>query len=287
MLASKATDLSALKYPLFASYKLDGVRAFISEGNVWSRKFKPIPNKYVQEKFSKLPSNLDGELILGDPTAKDCYRKTMSAVMSHDDEAGKEVEFYVFDKVLDRTFSERYNIVKVECGCKVGVVVVEQKMIYSVEELLAFEEFALEQGHEGIMVRSIDGIYKHGRSTVREGWLLKVKRFEDSEAVVLGSMEFQHNTNEAFKDELGHTKRSTAKAGKVGAGMLGKLLVRDCKTGVEFEIGTGFDFEERKSLWDERESLVGRIAKYKHFPSGSKDRPRFPVFLGWRNPIDR
>jgi DNA ligase-1 len=158
---------------------------------------------------------------------------------------------------------------------------VSQRGIKDAEDLLMFEEKALELGFEGVMVRDPHGPYKHGRSTEREGWLLKLKQFADSEASVLDTMAFQHNANEATKNELGHTKRSTAKAGMVDLPKLGKLMVRDLKTGVEFEVGTGFTMEEREELWKVRNKLVGRILKYKYFPTGGKDKPRFPIFLGW------
>jgi hypothetical protein len=39
-------------------------------------------------------------------------------------------------------------------------------------------------------------------------------------------------------------------------------------------------------LWREAgprgELLNGRVVKFKYFPTGSKEAPRFPVFLGWR-----
>ena len=291
MLAGRIKDVSTLKYPVLASMKLDGIRAFVYQGTLMSRKFKPIPNKYVQELFGGLPEGFDGELILGEPTAPDCMRKTTSAVMSDSHETGKDVTFYVFDRmgneygfntritqVLDYVNKFHYPQVMPVC----------QYVIENTEELLALESKALAAGHEGLMVRSPNGPYKHGRSTEREGILLKLKRFEDSEALVIGYEELQHNGNEATKDELGHTKRSTSKDGKVGLGTFGKFIARDCKTGVEFDCGTGKGLtkELRASLWSERNTLVGRTMKYKYFPTGSKDRPRFPIWLGWRDPRD-
>ena len=69
---------------------------------------------------------------------------------------------------------------------------------------------------------------------------------------------------------------------------LGKFVVRDCKSGVEFECGTGQGLtkELRVELWKDRANLVGKFIKYKFVPSGSKDRPRFPVWLGFRDKID-
>lgn len=157
-------------------------------------------------------------------------------------------------------------------------------------------------GYEGAILRKPGSPYKHGRSTVKEGYLLKLKRFVDGEARVIGVTELMHNGNEATVNELGRTARSHSKAGMVPTGTMGTLIVRDVKTGVEFEIGTGFTAEERASFWpsvirvigktnDNRDifdagPLTGRLAKYKHFLVGTKDKPRHPVFIGWRDRRD-
>jgi DNA ligase-1 len=324
MLAGKVSDVNNLHYPVLASMKLDGIRAFVHRGKLMSRKFKLIPNRYVQELFGGLPGGLDGELIYGEPTAPDCMRVTTSAVMSDDHETGKDVVFHVFDCIpqpvgpTDFYMGTRYTTQPgFQCrfhsiharltkilgesegtswvgGKRIGahswgqVHLVNQMVIQTPEQLLDLEATALAAGYEGLMVRDPDGPYKHGRSTEREGILLKLKRFEDSEALVIGYEELLHNSNEATKDELGHTKRSTAKDGKVGLGTFGKFLARDCKTGVEFDCGTGKGLTKalRAELWTTRDTLIGRIIKYKFFPSGGKDKPRFPIWLGWRDPRD-
>ena len=289
MLAGKVTDVNKLKYPLLASIKLDGVRAFIRNGVVMSRKYKPIPNVFVQELFHNLPDGTDGELILGDPAAKDCYRKTTSATMGRDNPKGKNVTYHVFDKITkepDTPFNVRLAMLEVGMEGKHNVKMVKQELVYSADFLLELETRALAAGHEGLMIRGIKSPYKHGRSTEREGWLLKLKRFVDSEAVVTSYVPFMHNENEAMTDELRHTKRSTAKDGKVALEMLGKLIGHDVKNGMEVECGTGFTHQERNELWATKSTLVGKIFKYKFFPTGGKDKPRFPVFIGWRDPID-
>jgi DNA ligase-1 len=285
MLAGKVSDVNKLRYPVLASNKLDGVRAFIHNGAVFSRNFKPIPNVHVQKLFASLPAGTDGELILGEPTAPDAYRKTVSAVMCSENPEGANVVFHVFDIMEEATpFWQRHH----HLHDAVQVNIVKNWMVKSPEALLEMESEALKAGYEGLMVRDPNGPYKHGRSTEKEGWLLKLKRFEDSEAVVYGYVPLMHNDNEAMEDELGHTKRSTAKAGLVAQEMLGKFLVKDIKTGVEFECGTGLGLtqELRRQLWNERDTLAGRIIKYKFFPSGGKDKPRFPIWLGWRSPLD-
>ena len=70
-------DLCKLKYPVYVSPKLDGVRAVITNDGVYSRSGKLIPNEYTQQLFKQF-IGLDGELIVDNPTASDVYRKTVS-----------------------------------------------------------------------------------------------------------------------------------------------------------------------------------------------------------------
>ena len=293
MLAGKVSDVNALKYPVLASQKLDGVRATVQGGKLMSRSLKPIPNRYVQEMFAWLPEGIDGELILGDPTAKDAYRQTVSVVMS-DDKPADDIRLHVFDRFGDLPFSERLKAAISPINIEImqnsarqwHAVPVQHVLIKNAEELIALEAAWLAEGHEGVMVRDPAGPYKQGRSSEREGYLLKLKQFVDSDAEVLSAFELEHNENKAKTNALGRTERSTAKAGKVLSGLMGGLNVRDCVTGVEFAIGTGFDANDRKVLWEQRDTLPGKLLKYKFFPSGSKDKPRHPVFLDWRSKED-
>jgi DNA ligase-1 len=291
MLAGTLKDVSLLRFPLLASQKLDGIRATVQGGRLLSRTLKPIPNVNAQGLFRGLAEGLDGELIVGDPFAPDAFRKTTSLVMSDDKPLeffNEPLRYHVFDK-----FSNGLTFVQRLAEATLGVIrfnssqvqVVPHLAVHAVSELDVMEAALLCKGAEGVMLRLPSGPYKEGRSTEREGYLIKVKRFEDSEAEVLEAHEEQENTNEATTNELGRTKRSSAKAGKVGKGILGVLTGRDLKTGVEFNM-SGFTLQQKIELWAEREALVGRIAKYKFFPSGGKDKPRHPIFLGWRSKED-
>jgi DNA ligase-1 len=277
MLAGKVEG--AVRFPVLASAKLDGVRCIIIDGVAMSRSLKPIPNAYVQKKIGlKKYNGLDGELIVGPPGAPDAYRKTVSAVMSEDGEPN--FTFRIFDNYLvSGGFSDRFETLYKHEGAHVTVV--KHRLIQDSEELDAYEAKMLEQGMEGVMIRDPRGPYKFGRSSTREGYLLKLKRFEDSEAEIIGVEELMHNANEAKTNALGHTERSSHKANLVGMGVMGALNVRDLKTGVEFSIGTGFDAKDRAAKWK-----LGTIVKYKFFAGGSKDRPRFPVYVGIRDKRD-
>lgn len=293
MLAAPAdeSELRAMRFPVLASAKLDGVRATCIRRDgkplLVSRKLIAIPNPYVQAMFGREEYvGLDGELCVGNWTDKNLMQQTTSGTMREYGEPDT-VSWAVFDKWDIRdVYGKRAAVAKSMCRPEQKVIWLSQHLIRNYDELLAQEEAYLAAGYEGLIIRSPQGPYKFGRSTVKQGWLLKMKRFTDGEAIVLGAIEQMTNNNEATTDNTGHTKRSSHAAGKSAAGVLGALTVRDVKTGVQFEVGTGFTYEQRANLWKGHHLLVGKLVKYKHFPIGVVDKPRHPVFLGFRDKRD-
>jgi DNA ligase-1 len=292
MLAA-AANLKKIQYPVMGFPKIDGIRAVIHRKQALSRKLIALPNQFIQGFFNHHHfQGLDGELVVGSPNDPLCIKHSTSGVMSRGGEP--DFTFYVFDK-WDSPYS-RYVQRLDSAAVQVREIAAERvrllsgRRIDNEDDLLAFESEQLDLGYEGIILRSPGGAYKHGRSTVREGGLLKLKRFQDSEARVLEVIEEQFNGNEAQKDNLGRTKRSSAKAGKVGKGRAGALRVKDLRIGVVFEVGTGMtdaDKEEWWAWWNLPESQRGRrIVKYKFFAVGMQERPRHPVYITWRHPVD-
>ena len=280
MLATDA-DLEKLRFPLLASAKLDGIRAIVRDGVVWSRSNKPIPNKHVQTLFKPF-EHFDGELIVGDPTSKTVYRDTVSGVMSEDGEPA--VRLFVFDHVEHQTEKYMARSLRVVRHKVPMIVTHEQVHIASLDKLLLLEERMLNQGYEGLILRDPEAPYKQGRSTVKEGYLLKLKRMATDEAEIIGFIEEMTNLNVATISETGHTKRSSHKANKVGKGRLGALQVR--WGDVEFEIGTGFCDAEKEAIWLNQDKYLGKLVSFNHFPIGAYDKPRHPSYKGLRSPID-
>jgi len=284
--ALTADDIQSLVYPMVATPKLDGIRCLIVDGGALSRKFKQIPNVFIRETLKGLPDGLDGELIVGN-NFQDCS----SGIMSRGGEP--DFVYWVFDyvkKSLDKYYSDRL-IDLAECVDELKhprVKFVQVKLVHSYEDLVTYEDAALAAGYEGVILRTMHSPYKCGRSTVKQGWLLKIKRFVDAEAQIIGFEEMMHNENELEQDELGHAKRSSAKAGKVPAGTLGKFLVRDQKTGIEFAVGTGkgLTHDLRRQIWNTRALYLGKLIKYKYQPHGVKEAPRTPIWLGFRDRDD-
>jgi len=277
-------QLNSLRYPVIASPKLDGVRATFVDGQLLTRSLKTIPNRQIQLLF-KSDNPLDGELIAGDPTDKECFRNTMKVVSAFDANT-KDVRFHVFDIVYEGSFKSRLHAALACTEDNELFLPVQHLLVEDERELLMFEDACLGAGYEGVMLRDPEGKYKYGRSTVREGALLKLKRKSTSEAVVLGFEEQMHNANLLKINALGYAERSSHQENKIPMNTLGALQVKDLKTGVEFNVGTGFTMQERNGIWKERNAFLGKTISYEFLPVGVKDKPRHPAFIGWRMEAD-
>lgn len=294
MLASPAKDI---KFPVYASPKIDGIRAYTNNG-LYSRSGKLIPNKYAQDLLRISAVNgLDGELCVGPPNYPNLMQVTTSGMMTA--EGRPNFTYWVFDiwskptmpfeqrlRTLNREAVINYEWVLRLIDAKI-IQFLPQELIHNMDELTQYETDHLAIGYEGIMIRDPNSPYKYGRSTAREGYLLKVKRWEDSEAIILDFKEFMHNANPLERGNFGEAKRSHHQENKVPMDTLGSLVCQDVKTAQLVDIGTGFDQITRKLIWDAREAFKGKIVKYKHFAqAGVKDAPRFPVFIGFRDERD-
>lgn len=292
MLAASLENIDSIKFPVYVTPKLDGIRCLKIDGNIVSRTFKPIRNAELAAAVKDLlPDGSDGELIMGGT-----FQNTTSMVMSADKMIGNEkAYFYWFDYVLNdhkKPYLERIGDMKkfveehpeIITASPVKIIPLVPTEINTVEELMKYESEVLEQGFEGVMLRTSHGPYKFGRSTLKEGSLVKMKKFDDDEAIITGFNELQKNTNEKTKDEFGYAKRSSHKDGKIDQDTLGSLDVN--WNGIHFSIGSGFTMEQRKEFWDQRNKLIGKLVKFKYFATGMKDAPRFPTFLGFRSEDD-
>ena len=290
MLAVDA-DIENIKYPVLCSDKLDGIRCIILGGVAYSRSLKPIRNKYVQELFGREEFNgFDGELVVGGVFDKDVFQKTTSGVMS--EKGTPDVTFYVFDHCLlpEIPYTERLERVRGVLEQQGSVVphntikCLESTVVTSQEQLQYMLQDIQEKGGEGVILRSLDSGYKYGRSTLKQGWLLKVKFFLQEEFEVVGFEERMHNENEAMVNELGYTERSSTKDGLVPMNTLGSIILR--YGGSEFKCGTGFSDTQRQEIWDNMGKYLGKLASIRYMRVGAKDKPRSPSFQGFRDEDD-
>ena len=236
----------------WVSEKLDGVRAYWNGNNFISRKGNIFnaPHWFVRG-LPKTP--LDGELWLGREKFE-----VLSGIVRRQfptDSDWEDVKFMVFDlpthtQIFDERLKQLYSIIN-----KIGaphIQLVEQYKLTSHEQLMNKLDDVVMQGGEGLMLHLGSSLYKSGRTSD----LLKVKKYEDAEAVVISYLPGK---------------------GKY-TGMLGALLVETTDK-KRFKIGTGFSDEERKNP-----PVVGTIITYKHYGLTSKGIPRFASFMRIRKP---
>ena len=275
--ASRA-DLSQLPYPLLVSPKLDGLRCILWEGVAYSRNAKPFRNKFLQA-WAADKHNLDGELIVGLATGGLVLERSKALTAF---EGEPDFTFYLFDAIegIAEDFATRRAHAASEHEGAPRISVVEHQHVAGATGLLAWEQHWLAAGYEGLMARLPQGPYKHGRSTMREAYLMKLKRFTDGEARVVKLVPARENLNPLQRDELGRAKRSSAAAGLVDKNMIGVLLCEDPKWGL-ISVAPGImPHSERESLWARPRSILGRTIHWRCFGYGVKDAPRFARYYG-------
>lgn len=303
MLASDY-DESKIRFPVVAQPKIDGVRGMNMLGGLTGRSLKQHANKHVTRFFSHSALiGFDGEMAAERETHPDLCRLTTSALSTIEGEPF--ILWWLFDYVTAATKGLPY----VQRQAALAVRVAEMKadphqhelthhlrivpsiLCASLEQLNEVDSVWLDMGYEGSILRDPQGLHKQGRSTIREGGLLRIKRFADFEVRVTKIIEGETNTNEAQQNELGLQFRSSHQENMVPNGMVGAMLgvvlkdVKDSAGNVLFSKGTEIRFgagrmthEDRLRFFQLPHLLVGQVAKVKTFLKGVKDKPRFPTF---------
>lgn len=297
---------NGLLFPLGLSFKIDGFRCMAYDGRANSSSAKEFPNRYTHNVFVKAAAileGLDGELCAGEPNDKNLMQQCTSAFNSIEGEP--DFTWWVFDDFSDLTldFEQRYanyqrrveegNDQLEAMGLPRFLRAVEYRMIHNQEEYDAMQQEASDLRYEGLYGKSWKGKYKHGRGTPVQGICWKDKPWTDEEGQIVGFVEMEENTNEAFVDELGRTKRSTHQEGLVGKGMLGSYIVENPKykdangKNIPFRVSCGsMTMEERENRWNSRDNELGDFITYKFFDFGIVDVPRSAIYKCHRPHFD-
>jgi DNA ligase-1 len=281
------------KWGVIVQRKFDGIRCSVIAGTTITASGREIPNKYIREQLARLEYDADGELIVGHT-----FQDTTSAVMSRDGEP--DFTYYVYDIIEPneqqqnrlrtlQLYANRYPHERVQLARSLTFCNGE----FAYERRNEIEGFFRENmdGYpfpemEGLIFRSAMGLYKYGRSTEKQQYLLRMKYFLTAEAEIIGFTEAQENTNEATDSPLGYTQRSTAKEGLIGKSTLGAFIVRDLKTGVVFNLTGRLSAAQKQHIWDNPDQYLNRIVTYRYMQVGNKDKPRAPTFQHFRDERD-
>lgn len=297
-------QLDLVRFPVIVQPKIDGVRALNLTGQLTGRSLDPFKGFGITEYFSRTEFiGLDGEMILGEKpncTERLCSATTGAMGRFKGVTEMPNLTWWVFDD-LNRPalrYADRYR----ELRARVArlkhprVRLVPMYEVHGPNELKAFISQFAEEGYEGTILRSPESAYKPGRATLKGQELWRVKPWADFEILVTGITEGRMNLNEAKKNTLGRTERSSAKDGQVPNGQVGSIqgtLLEDFrdpitgktlfKKGLAITAGSGeMTVEEAIHFFENPHLIVGHIAKVKHMTHGVKDLPRFPTFVSLR-----
>lgn len=279
-----------IKYPCLYSNKLDGIRCVFKDGKMLTRSLKPITSDTLQKKFQwlkdwskELNIILDGEMYCHGME----FREISHFVRKSDAEIPEDLKFHCFDIVLnedyDESFIKRLKRLGDE-GWEDSMIIVKQNKLENEDELDNAFEKVLGEGYEGLILRSEEGPYKCGRSSVTEGYLLKVKPFVSFDAEIISVVERMENLNESKKNELGRSFKRNTKDDKKGTGIAAVFKVM--YEGVEGGVTITGDEDFRTEIWDNKESYIGKMIEYKAMVVGMKDFPRHANFMRFREDRD-
>lgn len=289
--------LEQLQYPLVASPKIDGIR-LLNGGKLgaFTSQLKPIKNKYVQKCLSfDCYEGLDSEIVVGNPfidpndDEDDVFHRTSGPIRRAEGEPAFNI--FVFDDFTFRSKDYKWRWLDQMRELKEAdlpfVKIIEQRMLYSPQEVIDFEIECIELGYEGCMPRRISAPYKEGRATLREEFIFKRKPIEIDDGIIVGYYEQLENCNEQTVNELGTHSRSAHKENKYPKGTLGGYILKSDMWKETFKCGTiiGSTLASRKEMWDNREKSLGQIVSYKFQRIGSIDKPRQPRIKGFREDV--
>lgn len=296
--------IEQVRFPCIVQPKIDGVRALNLTGTLTGRSLDPFEGYGITDYFSKPQFKwLDGEMTLDDnPKSMERLCSLTTGAMGRFKGVTEmaDLHWWVFDYLPDPSlrYLSRYNLLKmkVEELAHPRIHLVPMYEVHGPNDLQRFiAEFA-DQGYEGTIIRNPEAPYKQGRATKKGQELWRVKPWADAEILVTGITEGEINGNEAKKNTLGRTERSSAKAGMIPNGQVGSIQgtmladFHDPFTGkllfaknLPVTVGSGeMTIEEATYYFQHQNKIVGHIVKFKHMTHGVKDKPRFPTYVSHR-----
>lgn len=229
------------------SEKLDGVRGIWDGQTLRFRSGKTInaPTWFL-DGLPKRP--LDGELWMGRGT----FERLSGIVRREvpDDGEWRQVRYMIFELPgAPGTFAQRAEQIRetVKQANVPWLREIEQFRVVDPDSLKKRMKEVVKAGGEGLMLHRADAPYETGRSDV----LLKMKPWDDAEAVVVGHLPGKGRH----------------------AGQLGALRVR-AEDGREFSLGTGFTDQQRRDP-----PPIGTMVTYRYRDLTRSGLPRFASFL--------
>jgi DNA ligase 1 len=288
--SNEKVDLTTLSYPLLASTKLDGIRCIFYKGQILSRSLKQIQNKQLRERFESIRKFteinqciLDGEIYSPELTFQEITHYVMTQDLE-DEILPKSLKFYCFDCLTDENLQFSRRIGDVEYySLRQNIIYVKHIRVNNSNEVEKYFEEVLQDGYEGLILRNPESLYKFGRGTIKEAIIYKVKPFITFDAKIVGVVQATEVNEDAKKktNELGRSVTSKKIGDRHLIEKASAFLVK--YHGLDLKVTLAMTDIEKEEVWKNRSSYIGKTIEYKGMLVGSKDVPRHPVMIRFRN----
>ena len=244
-----------LRYPIYTSPKIDGVRAYYKEGHFYSRTGKIYTGlgHILEPLIKSLPKDLDLELD-GELTIPGLSFQESSGRIRRL-EITPNVVFWVFDIPSTKgVLMERIEILK---PLMVGLLnpfiqYVEHKTVNTKEEAFrVYQEEHRDKGYEGSVLKNKGSLYQKKRSM---DWV-KLKNIESIDLCAIDVFKGKGK----YLNELGG-------------------VVCMLPNGNTVKVGSGFSDADRLTYWSEPHKIIGQIIEIEYHeltPDGSLREPRY------------
>lgn len=266
--------------------KLDGVRVLTfvyPQGHVvqYSRNGKVLENfPHIRNQFSEVSENLSEPWVFDGEVMSAKFQDLMKQLNRKENVQTEDAVLYLFDmipltdfiagkcpesqEVRSESLKIWYDLVKDETPNikTLSSEIIDFETVEGRERIREINEFAINNGYEGIMIKELTAPYVCKRST---SWLkLKPVMTLDLEVVDI-------------EEGTGKNKNS-----------LGAVVCEGTHDGkqIRVNVGSGFSDEDRTNIWNNQDKVVGQIAEVAadavtQNQDGSFSL-RFPRFIKWR-----
>lgn len=249
VMLAKTVEWRRVKYPCWATVKLDGVRAIYRNGEFYFRNGKKIPG--LSHLTSVMVNNrapvLDGELLCPELS----FQQSSGQIRSYAE--SPTATFHIIDAPEHKSLVYSERMIDAWKYTNDMIKSMETKLCKDEGALRAANQLYMHNGFEGTVIKPLKYKYVGKRSY---DWM-KIKEVRDCDVVV--------------KDVFEGTGRLV--------GRLGGVIV-DYK-GVDVRVGSGFSDAQRDLYWLEPEKIIGRTIEIQYHevtPAGSLRHPRIVGF---------
>lgn len=270
------TDIYNIQYPCYVQPKLDGFRCIYKPNGQYfflSRSGKPLVNKNLKTYFKQLnlikDSVLDGELY--DPIIT--FQKLDSILTTEDKPLPSTLKFNIFDCIPLKDWNKKDckieyedRIVDIQLCVNAfadfkKIIDVPTDIVDNPKQALNLYKKYLDRGFEGIMLKSIDGLYKWKRVTINSGEMLKLKPFVSIDVPI----------KDVYDGDKGFT------------GIAGGIIIDYKGTKVKVGAGKALTHKLRKLLKDNTKDYIGKMVEVKYLEETDEGNSlRHPVFERFR-----